>query len=840
MAGQTAPGGITVTGARLRVVDSNVIIRGMTVRPGDETDGQDPDSRDGVSIGKSGETVENVILDSNSLSWSIDEVASTWGAPSNITISNNIVAEALQDSIHPKGDHSMGMLIGDGSSNVSIIGNLFASNQFRNALVKDDAKNIEFINNVIYNWGQEGLVVAEASTVHVIGNVFIRGQDTDGREAIRFIGNDGGAAFYVLDNDGDIGGSNTGEIVTDFVFDPATTEVLSSGAVVDWVLSNVGARINGELSEIDQRIIDTVLNDTGKIIDSPDEVGGYGDGSQTKALTDTDDDGIPDFYEYIIGSDAKTADAQLDADGDGYANIEDYINGLLDGFDETTDGGNTGTETGDKTEEDGDDTATLLPETGDNTGAAVGTVITLEAEDLVLSEGFAVKSIGPASGGTVIQNSTGEAQTASYAFDGDAGVYALTLNYFDENDGVSTLRVLINGEEVTSWDWDAELGSSNADTSTQTSKLIDGLELQAGDVLSLQGVNDSGEPLRIDSLSLEMTGTLDSDSTDSDLDAGTEIGTGTETGTETGNSDAIGTVISYEAEDLDLSDGFAVKKIGPASGNAVIQNQTDEAQTASLDFDGDAGVYDLTVNYFDENDGVSSLSVLVNGEEVASWDWDAKLGSSNADTSTQTAKLIEGLELQAGDTVTLQGINDAREPLRIDSLSLEMTGTLGSTGSTGSTDTTEEVDQPVANTAEWVFMEAEEFVFDADVRKGFKVASLMAASGGEVLSAAGDAEASADFEGTSGTYDVGIDYFDETDGVSYLEFRVNGEVMDAWHWDADLGDNLANKSTLTRHVIENVDIDAGDQLVLAGYGDGGSEPLRIDALEFMPSDTVLG
>ncbi|NDW01721.1 right-handed parallel beta-helix repeat-containing protein [Salipiger sp. PrR002] len=833
MAGQTAPGGITVTGARLRVVDSNVIIRGMTVRPGDDPDAQNPDDRDGVSIGKAGETVENVILDSNSLSWSIDEVASTWGSPSNVTISNNIIAEALQDSLHPKGDHSMGMLIGDESSNISIIGNLLASNEFRNALVKDDAQNIEFINNVIYNYGQEGLVVAGNSTVHVIGNVFIKGQDSGGREAIRFIGTDGGAAFYVLDNDGDVGGTNAGKIVSDFVFDPATTEVLSSGAVVDWVLSNVGARIDGELSEIDQRIINSVLNDTGKIIDSPDDVGGYGDGSQTKALTDTDDDGIPDFYEYIIGSDAKTADAQLDADGDGYANIEDYINGLLDGFDEVSDGGNTGTQpdpdTG--TGEDGDDTATLLPETGGDTGAGVGTVITLEAEDLTLSEGFAVKSVGPASGGAVIQNETGEAQTASYAFDGDAGVYALTLNYFDENDGVSTLRVLINGEEVTSWNWDAELGSGNADRATQTSKLIDGLELQAGDVLSLQGVNDSGEPLRIDSLSLEMTGTLDS--TDSDLDAGTEIGTGIEPG----NSDAIGTVISYEAEDLDLSDGFAVKKIGPASGNAVIQNETDEAQTASFDFDGDAGVYDLTVNYFDENDGVSTLSVLVNGKEVASWDWDAELGSANASTSTQTAKLIEGLELQAGDTVTLQGINDAREPLRIDSLSLEMTDTLGTNGSN---DVIEEVEQPAGGAAEWVFMEAEEFVFDADVRKGFEVTSLMAASGGKVLSALGDAHASADFEGSSGTYDVGIDYFDETDGVSYLEFRVNGEVMDAWHWDADLGDSLANKSTLTRHVIENVDIDAGDELVLAGYGDGGSEPLRIDALEFMPSDTILG
>ena len=106
LAGQTAPGGVTVTGGRLRVVDSDVIIRGMHVRPGDEAGGDDPGNRDGIAVGKRGQTVDNVMIDSNSISWSVDELASTWGAPSNVTFSNNIMAEALQNSINPKGDHS--------------------------------------------------------------------------------------------------------------------------------------------------------------------------------------------------------------------------------------------------------------------------------------------------------------------------------------------------------------------------------------------------------------------------------------------------------------------------------------------------------------------------------------------------------------------------------------------------------------------------------------------------------------------------------------------------------------------------------------------------------------
>ncbi|WP_226627919.1 hypothetical protein [Alloyangia pacifica] len=826
VAGQTAPGGITVTGARLRVVESNVIIRGINARPGDDPDGMNPDDRDGISIGKAGNTVENVILDSNSISWSIDENVATWGSPSNITISNNIVAEALKESLHSKGEHSMGMLIGDHSSNVSIIGNLLVSNKFRNALVKDDAKNIEFINNVIYNYGNEGLLVAGKSTVHVIGNFFIKGEDSSGREAIRFISNTGEAAYYVSDNVGDVGGENTSQIESSFVFDPATTEVMSSSEALDWILENVGARINGELSAIDQRIIDTVINDTGSLIDSPSDVGGYGNLQGSAALKDSDGDGIPDQYEKIIGSNASVSDANKDADGDGYTNIEDYINGLLDGFDESTGGGSEIIESPDETTDSG------------NTGAGVGTVLTVEAEDLVLTEGWATKSLTGSSGGKVIQNESGSLQSASLAFDGDAGVYSLTANYYDENDGVSTLAVLVNGEQVATWDWDKELGSALANKTTLTSKVIEGLELSKGDVVTLQGQHDGSEPLRIDTVSLEMTGeSTDVTGPETGTDTGSETDTGTETGTGTGDIGAIGTVISVEAEALQLTEGWAVKSLAGASGGKVIQNESGSLQDASLTFDGDAGVYSLAVDYYDENDGVSALAVLVNGEQVATWDWDKELGSALANHTTLTSQVIEGLELSTGDVVTLQGQHDAREPLRIDTVSLEMTGLSdGSGDGSGSTST----EQAPENSAEWLWMEAESFEFDASANKGFQVGSIVAASGGKVLNAIGDAEATATFDGASGTYDIGVDHFDENDGVSYLEVRVNGEVVDSWLWDAELGDRLANDNTLTRHLISDVEIESGDEIMLAGYGDGGSEPLRIDALEFMPSDTLLG
>jgi hypothetical protein len=44
--------------------------------------------------------------------------------------------------------------------------------------------------------------------------------------------------------------------------------------------------------------------------------------------TDTDGDGMPDAWESANGTDPAVADNNGDLDGDGYTNIEEYINSL--------------------------------------------------------------------------------------------------------------------------------------------------------------------------------------------------------------------------------------------------------------------------------------------------------------------------------------------------------------------------------------------------------------------------------------------------------------------------------------------------------------------------------
>lgn len=179
IAGQTAPSpGILIRGASLRIQASDVLVQHLRIRPGDDRNGPSPDNRDALKIeGTSSKPVRNVVIDHCSFSWAIDETVSVWGPTANITFSNNIFAEALHQSLHPNGAHGFGVLVGPRSSNVTMVGNLFAHMVERNPLSR--ASELVFVNNLVYDRGTRDLdLQAEnGATVRstIVNNLFIRG-----------------------------------------------------------------------------------------------------------------------------------------------------------------------------------------------------------------------------------------------------------------------------------------------------------------------------------------------------------------------------------------------------------------------------------------------------------------------------------------------------------------------------------------------------------------------------------------------------------------------------------------------------------------------------------------
>jgi len=64
------------------------------------------------------------------------------------------------------------------------------------------------------------------------------------------------------------------------------------------------------------------------IITTPEDVGGWPEYKSASAPLDSDHDGMPDEWEKKYGLDPNDpADAAKDLDGDGYTNLEEYLNG---------------------------------------------------------------------------------------------------------------------------------------------------------------------------------------------------------------------------------------------------------------------------------------------------------------------------------------------------------------------------------------------------------------------------------------------------------------------------------------------------------------------------------
>lgn len=350
VAGQTAPGG----GFTLKAADENssglldirthdVVVRFIRFRPG-APQSVSGENIDGVNIWKP--EAHDVVIDHNSLSWAVDENASTWDDARDITFSWNIIAQGLRESTHPDGEHSKGLLVsGARARNVSVHHNLFAHNTARNPQVSTDGP-AQVVNNVVYNYGDLAFQTSNprgAPQVDVAGNYFEAGPDSDsdqyeidaypieaaGEWSLWAEGNIGPHRTSDDDGEADSVSPDDRELLVDDPGDdlPAITTTSAAQALAD-VLAGAGARVP-YLDPVDSRIIDDVRNQRGGMINDPAEVGGWPTLPSESPPADTDSDGMPDNWETGRRLDPSADDSAEDRDGDGYTNIEEYINSLV-------------------------------------------------------------------------------------------------------------------------------------------------------------------------------------------------------------------------------------------------------------------------------------------------------------------------------------------------------------------------------------------------------------------------------------------------------------------------------------------------------------------------------
>lgn len=132
--------------------------------------------------------------------------------------------------------------------------------------------------------------------------------------------------------------------------------------------------------------------------------------------------------------------------------------------------------------------------------------------------------------------------------------------------------------------------------------------------------------------------------------------------------------IRIEAESMTLSGYVAELNKSFASGKAIIGiSSTATSGTATTVFTGTAGTYNLAVGYYDENDGNSPLTVLVDGVVIDSWTFNQQLGSNSASATTFATRQITGVNLNANSVIEIRGVVNSGERARIDYIELSPT-----------------------------------------------------------------------------------------------------------------------------------------------------------------------
>ena len=280
IAGQTAPPpGVTLTGGSLRLRASDLVVQHIAVRPGPGATAKINGNRDAITIGGGSHKLQNILVENVSLSWSVDEDADIAGGTRNVTVRNAIVAEALNHAGHPKGRHSMGMLINKDNQAVAVTGNLFAADMFRNPVIaRGSSAYIGY--NLIADPGENAIHVYSAAAptplqASIVGNIVEAGPDSDTNITAVWLPDDMAqklpdARIYVQDNH-----AGPGALTNTSGFELAgTPPVLPPSGYAPpadtraFVLAHAGAR-PAQRDAIDARIVAAVQTGEERIVDRP-------------------------------------------------------------------------------------------------------------------------------------------------------------------------------------------------------------------------------------------------------------------------------------------------------------------------------------------------------------------------------------------------------------------------------------------------------------------------------------------------------------------------------------------------------------------------------------------
>ena len=368
IAGQTAPGkGICIKASNINI-GSDVICRHMRFKRGLGVYGENT----GNAMGMSG--ANHAIVDHCTAAWGTDETVSGRGAL-NVSFQYSVISEALGITGHKNyedgknhgfaatidgriGSWHHNLLVNCNGRNWSMGGGMDGQNR--------PIGGLDLFNNVCYNWNGR-TTDGNCHEVNFVNNYYKMGPDTKQTKLITLqfelatdVADNRTNTAYVAgnirenknhtqtyDKKGDTYNA-TGYVPTDYEYFineplfPSYATIHSAKDAMKIVTSYSGATMPMR-DEHHQRNIRETLDGTwtykgskSKIkgeIDTEEDITEHAAGKgweyypeeHRAADFDTDQDGMPDWWEYCVGSNASVANQNDDPDGDGWTLLEDYL-----------------------------------------------------------------------------------------------------------------------------------------------------------------------------------------------------------------------------------------------------------------------------------------------------------------------------------------------------------------------------------------------------------------------------------------------------------------------------------------------------------------------------------
>jgi hypothetical protein len=265
----------------------------------------------------------------------------------------------LNCSAHRKGCHGYASLIRAGYGNgVTYHHNLYAHNNGRNPRpgnYVDSERDpcglfFDFRNNVVYNWGgkhagynADGQNEANSITsMNFVNNYYVSGPNSTGSIAFQETTTERCRAYFSGNWMNGTCPDDPWSLVQFDGFTQAQKDAYKQSLPIPVALvtteeaPKANTRVLADSGTVfpsrdavDKRLVDNVANKTGRIINHIEEIGGYPSLEPGTPPPDSDHDGMPDKWEQVVGlNHADANDSSADRDGDGYTNIEEYINWL--------------------------------------------------------------------------------------------------------------------------------------------------------------------------------------------------------------------------------------------------------------------------------------------------------------------------------------------------------------------------------------------------------------------------------------------------------------------------------------------------------------------------------